>query len=167
MYLDAQTIEVLREHRKRQRKERVALGPAWDAESDLVFRDELGDMIHPDWFSRHFDSVVRSLHVPRIRLHDLRHTYATLALNLRQACIPKSCQSDWVAPRSASCLSSTPTSFRQSLAMPQTSSQAESTISGDPQLGGVACAGAGAGGLFDQSAFRRHAEVCRYVERDP
>ena len=37
-------------------------------------------MIHPDGFSRDFDRIVRSLDVPRIRLHDLRHTYATLAL---------------------------------------------------------------------------------------
>ena len=37
-------------------------------------------MIHRDRFSRVFDQTVRSLEVPRIRLHDLRHTYATLAL---------------------------------------------------------------------------------------
>ncbi len=80
VYLDAQTIEVLREHQKRQREERLLVGPAWNSDSDLVFRDELGGMIHPDRFSRHFESVVRTLEVPRIRLHDLRHTYATLAL---------------------------------------------------------------------------------------
>ena len=80
MFLDLQTVEVLREHRKRQREERLAAGPAWESSSDLVFRDELGGMVHPDRFSREFDQTVRSLEVPRIRLHDLRHTYATLAL---------------------------------------------------------------------------------------
>ena len=80
IFLDAQTVEVLREHRKRQRQERLALGPEWDTSSDLVFRDEIGGSIHPDWFSRRFDLIVRSMDVPRIRLHDLRHTYATLAL---------------------------------------------------------------------------------------
>ena len=80
VFLDVQTVEVLREHRKRQREERLAAGPAWEASSDLVFRDELGGMVHPDRFSRVFDQTVRSLEVPRIRLHDLRHTYATLAL---------------------------------------------------------------------------------------
>lgn len=80
VFLDLQTVEVLREHRKRQREERLAAGPAWESSSDLVFRDELGGMVHPDRFSREFDQTVRSLEVPRIRLHDLRHTYATLAL---------------------------------------------------------------------------------------
>ena len=80
VYLDSQTVEVLRAHRQRQREERLAAGEAWDGSGDLAFRNELGGMIHPDGFSRDFDRIVRSLDVPRIRLHDLRHTYATLAL---------------------------------------------------------------------------------------
>ena len=80
VYIDRQSVEVLREHRKRQREERLVVGAAWDTACDLVFRDELGGMVHPDRFSREFDRLVRGLDVPRIRLHDLRHTYATLAL---------------------------------------------------------------------------------------
>jgi integrase len=80
IYLDAQTVAVLREHRRRQRKERLAAGPGWDSESDLVFRDELGRLVHPDWFSREFRRVVDEAEARPIRLHDLRHTYATLAL---------------------------------------------------------------------------------------
>lgn len=80
IYLDARTVEVLRDHRKHQREERLAVGQAWDTSNDLVFRDELGAMIHPDQFSQDFGRVVRRLDAPRIRLHDLRHTYATLAL---------------------------------------------------------------------------------------
>ncbi len=80
VYLDPQTLGVLREHRKRQREERIAVGPAWGSEVDLVVRDELGRPVNPTSFSYEFDRIVRSLDVPRIRLHDLRHTYATLAL---------------------------------------------------------------------------------------
>lgn len=47
---------------------------------DFVVRDDLGGPIHPDWFSREFNRIVRMIDVPHIRLHDLRHTYATLAL---------------------------------------------------------------------------------------
>jgi integrase len=36
--------------------------------------------VHPDWFSREFNLLVQIAGLPRIRLHDLRHTYATLAL---------------------------------------------------------------------------------------
>jgi integrase len=35
---------------------------------------------HPDRFSHEFDSLVKKSKLPRIRLHDLRHTYATLLL---------------------------------------------------------------------------------------
>jgi integrase len=71
---------VLKGHRHRQREEQLAAGAAWDSSNDLVFRDELGGPLHPDWFSREFNLLVRRAGVPRIRLHDLRHTYATLAL---------------------------------------------------------------------------------------
>ena len=80
IYLDGQTVAVLREHRRRQREERLAAGPGWDNGTDLVFRDELGWLVHPDWFSREFWRLVRDAGVQRIRLHDLRHTYATIAL---------------------------------------------------------------------------------------
>jgi len=80
IFLDDATLAILREHRKRQREERFLAGPAWDKENDLVFRDEIGDPIHPDWFSNEFERLLRSAGLRRIRLHDLRHTYATLAL---------------------------------------------------------------------------------------
>jgi integrase len=38
----------------------------------------IGD--NPDYFSQVFDRTVAKLDIPRIRLHDLRHTHATLGL---------------------------------------------------------------------------------------
>jgi Arm DNA-binding domain/Phage integrase, N-terminal SAM-like domain/Phage integrase family len=58
----------------------LAAGPGWERGSDLVFRNEIGNLVNPDVFSRGFKKIIRSLDVPIIRLHDLRHTYATLAL---------------------------------------------------------------------------------------
>ena len=80
VFLDDATLAILREHRQRQGEDRLAAGPAWDADNDLVFRDELGGAIHPDWFSNEFWRLLRKVGIKRIRLHDLRHTYATLAL---------------------------------------------------------------------------------------
>ena len=77
--LDRETASALRAHRKRQLEERVAAGDAWE-EEDLVFCDELGGPLHPDRFTRTFQSAARRAGVPRVRLHDLRHTWATLAL---------------------------------------------------------------------------------------
>ena len=52
----------------------------WDSSTDLVFRDEVGVLLHPDWFTREFRRLNLASGLPPIRLHDLRHTYATLAL---------------------------------------------------------------------------------------
>lgn len=39
-----------------------------------------GSPLHPERFSREFDRRIERWALPRIRLHDLRHTWATLAL---------------------------------------------------------------------------------------
>lgn len=39
-----------------------------------------GAPLHPDTITATFQAIIRNLDVPRIRLHDLRHTSATLAL---------------------------------------------------------------------------------------
>lgn len=46
----------------------------------LVFTDEQGDPLNPIGVTRHFDHLVRESGLPRIRLHDLRHTSATIGL---------------------------------------------------------------------------------------
>ncbi len=80
IYLDEGTVGVLRSHRAAHRVERLAAGAVWDSNNDLVFCDELGGMLNPDWISRDFRIKIRQALLRDIRLHDLRHTYATLAL---------------------------------------------------------------------------------------
>ena len=80
IYLDETTVAVLRQHRKQQLEEQLAAGPDWDGSSDLAFTDEIGRPVRPEWFSKEFGRIVEASGVPRIRLHDVRHTYATLAL---------------------------------------------------------------------------------------
>ena len=77
--LDEKTVTALREHRRRQTEERLALGESWH-DNDLVFCDQAGGELHPNQFSRGFTSAGRRAGVRPIRLHDLRHTWATLAL---------------------------------------------------------------------------------------
>jgi integrase len=78
--LDSVTVAALRDHRRRQNEERLRVGEAWSNTSDLVFTNEVGEPVHPSAFSYSFESFVRHSGVPKIRLHDLRHTYATVAL---------------------------------------------------------------------------------------
>jgi integrase len=77
--LDPATLTALSDHRTRQRVERTTLGTAYN-DQDLVFAKVDGSATHPDYFSQCFDRTVAKLPVPRIRLHDLRHTHATLGL---------------------------------------------------------------------------------------
>ncbi|HEX6236489.1 MAG TPA: site-specific integrase, partial [Acidimicrobiales bacterium] len=78
--LDPETVAALRDHRRRQNEERLRAGEAWSGEGDFVFTNEIGEPVHPSALSRLFASYVRGACLPTIRLHDLRHTYATVAL---------------------------------------------------------------------------------------
>jgi integrase len=77
--LDPTTLAALAEHRRLQREERELFGPGYQ-DLDLVFAKPDGSAIHPDFFSQTFDRSVARLGMRRIRLHDLRHTHATLGL---------------------------------------------------------------------------------------
>jgi integrase len=77
--LDTGTVTALRAHRAAQNQLKLKLGEAWQ-DHDLVFCRDDGTPVHPDRFTQMFDKHVREGGLPRIRLHDLRHTHATLAL---------------------------------------------------------------------------------------
>ena len=73
--LDDRTITVLRAHRKAQATERLLIGELYD-DHELVFAHPDGRPVHPDVFSQTFERHVKASTLPRIRLHDLRHTHA-------------------------------------------------------------------------------------------
>jgi integrase len=72
VYLDASTIDALKSHGDRSTGSRDA----------YVFQSIDGQPVNPASFSNTFDRLVAQSGLPRIRLHDLRHTYATHALRL-------------------------------------------------------------------------------------
>lgn len=76
--LPSAIVAVLRAHRQRQDERRAQLGEAWQ-DHDLVFTIVNGKPIHPDSLQHDFRRLVRLAGVPYIRIHDLRHTYVTLA----------------------------------------------------------------------------------------
>ncbi len=77
----AGSIDALRQHRTRQLEERMALGLGRPGPDDLVFANADGTAIGPGLFSDRFDRLVKASGLPRIRVHDLRHTAATLGLS--------------------------------------------------------------------------------------
>jgi integrase len=77
--LDPATVEALRAHRTQQDGERALIGAGYH-HSGLVFTAPDGSPIHPQRFSSWFEQHTRAAGLPRIRLHDVRHSYATAAL---------------------------------------------------------------------------------------
>jgi integrase len=77
--LDEATVEALRALSTAQSAEKVLLDSAYQ-DRDLVFCRPDGVAYDPDVITHQFDRAVANAGVPRVRLHDLRHTYATLAL---------------------------------------------------------------------------------------
>ena len=78
--LDPETVAALREHRRRQAEERLLMGAGF-TDHGLVFCRPDGGPLHPERFSRTFSRESAHAGLPVIRLHDLRHTWATLALS--------------------------------------------------------------------------------------
>ncbi len=75
----AQATTALRTHRRIQAEERVRAGSAWHAD-DLVLANEIGRPIDGTHVSHTFRAVLARAGLPRIRVHDLRHSAATLLL---------------------------------------------------------------------------------------
>jgi integrase len=77
--LDAGTVAMLRALRAEQARERRMLGAGY-TDHDLVLCWPDGRPYHPERVSRVFGDRSRKHGMPAIRLHDLRNTWATLAL---------------------------------------------------------------------------------------
>jgi integrase len=78
IWLDAETVRLLREHRAAQLRARMKAGPAW-TDSDLVFCRDDGTPYRPDYLSRRFKALAVGAGVPVIKLHEGRHSAASLA----------------------------------------------------------------------------------------
>lgn len=70
----------------KQREQHEALGLEWK-ETDYVFSHYDGRPFHPDTVSHAFADIVKKAGLPHVRLHDLRHTHASLML--KQGVHPK------------------------------------------------------------------------------
>jgi integrase len=77
--LDPETAAALRAWRLTQAQERLRVGPGYE-DSGYCFTNPDGSPIHPQRFSDWFQQHCRRAGLPRIRLHDVRHSYATAGL---------------------------------------------------------------------------------------
>lgn len=77
--LSEDVLHVLAEHRLSQDRQRNFLAEAWQ-DYGLVFTSEVGTPIDPDNLKRARYRLADVAGVPRVRLHDLRHLYASLMI---------------------------------------------------------------------------------------
>lgn len=78
--IDIKDCDELRKYRKLQNEFKLAAFEYDD--QDIVFCREDGRPIYPRTLAIIFDRVTKKAKVPKIRLHDLRHTHATVSLEI-------------------------------------------------------------------------------------
>jgi integrase len=79
--LDEDIIAALRRHKTNQLEEKLASRTRWKDTWGLVFVSENGAPVHPSNLLAHLHAALARAELPKIRVHDLRHTCATLMLD--------------------------------------------------------------------------------------
>lgn len=78
-----EVMEVLKLQKERQTSWAAALGDGWSNPDHLVFTTEFGRYINNKILCQNFKRIMRKLGKPKLRFHDLRHTYAVNSLRAR------------------------------------------------------------------------------------
>ncbi len=78
LHMSDELVRLLRRERARQAENRLALGDKWE-DSGVVAVDHMGHPLSPNAVSLAFTRFIRRNNLPKITLHGLRHTFATVA----------------------------------------------------------------------------------------
>ena len=73
-------MQKLQEQKRHQTEWRLRAGPAWENPLDLVFTNELGRHLLHHTVYMDYKAIVAEIGVPKLRFHDMRHSYAVMAL---------------------------------------------------------------------------------------
>lgn len=74
-------VHLLKKHKTKQAEQRLKLGTGYQ-NMNLVNASLVGTPINPKNLRRNFYNLIKKASVPQIRFHDLRHTHASLMLQL-------------------------------------------------------------------------------------
>ena len=77
--LTPMAVDAIARHRTRQLEQRLLVGPMWQ-DQGIVFASAIGNPLASEYMARCFKDELARVGLPRIRVHDLRHTAATLQL---------------------------------------------------------------------------------------
>ena len=73
-------VRILKKHKRKQEKLKKLLGNAY-IESDYVCVNDEGKLISPSSLNHKFKDILKENNLPSIRIHDLRHSHASLLLS--------------------------------------------------------------------------------------
>src|SRR5262249_54289519 len=88
--LPAVVVDALKGHRTRQKEQRLRIGAAWQ-DSGLVFTSPIGTALDYSNLRRAFRALLKAAKLPLTKIHNMRHTAATLLL--AQGCDPRTIMS--------------------------------------------------------------------------
>lgn len=74
-------VKALKKHKKTQNEFKLLFGNSYH-DYDLIFCREDGKPVYPRTLALKFDKIIKNAEVPKIRIHDLRHTHATILMEL-------------------------------------------------------------------------------------
>lgn len=74
-------VKILKVEKKRQEKLRKKLGNTYNPEN-YVCVNEVGNVITPSSLNHKFKDIITKYNLPPIRIHDLRHSHASLLLHM-------------------------------------------------------------------------------------
>jgi integrase len=80
--LDPLTLALLKSHVGMLNRERAEFGSGYH-DSGLLFCWEDGRAVHPDTITARFGKIVAAAGLPKINLHDVRHSYATAGRDVK------------------------------------------------------------------------------------
>jgi integrase len=92
-----EVVDLLKAARKRQTEERLAFGEGYGP-GEYVAGDETGQAYHPDLLTSRWRRMLDELGIERVRLHDARHSCATL---MHQRQVPIAVIAAWLGHASA------------------------------------------------------------------
>ena len=73
-------IRILKKQKLKQSEWKLQYGEVYENDLNLVFTNPFGKHLTSVTIYNHFKAIVTQMGLPEVRFHDLRHTYATLAL---------------------------------------------------------------------------------------
>lgn len=77
-----EVFSVLRQVKAEQAKNKLKAGNKWNNPEGFVFTNEKGEHIIRRTLYNNFKRIVTEMGLPEVRFHDLRHTYATVSLQI-------------------------------------------------------------------------------------